>query len=57
MGINQFSIYTDLEFQEKILDTQIGQNIVSSNVDINDQTIKSVIIDWNDKGAVGPVRN
>jgi len=57
MGINQFSIYTDLEFQEKILGTQIGQNIVSSNVDINDQTIKSVIIDWNDKGAVGPVRN
>lgn len=24
---------------------------------MSDQSIKSVIIDWNEKGAVGPVRN
>ena len=57
MGVNQFSIYTPDEFVERFLDSRLGNIVLDSGMKNDDKNVKSVIIDWEEKGAVGPVRN
>jgi hypothetical protein len=58
MGVNQFTIYTTQEFQERFLNSKLGA--FADTVAIADgqaEAVGAVLVDWEAAGAVGPVNN
>lgn len=56
MAVNQFTIYTEDEFAERFLGKQIEHSATQREA-VESPSVEAVIIDWAEKGAVGPVRN
>ena len=56
MGLNQFAIYSEEEFAERFLNLKYSK--IHSVAEIKDDSNhQAVIVDWVEKGAVGPVKN
>ena len=54
MGANQFTALSEEEFKHRFLNLDLAQGAV----DVEDSgEVKAVIVDWVQKGAVGPVKN
>jgi C1A family cysteine protease len=55
MGVNQFTVYTQQEFAQRFLG--LGQMPVSRTIENREDNVEAVIVDWVERGAVGPVKN
>lgn len=57
MAMNQFAIFTQEEFQHIYLNPNLGTNALKGELASQKEELKSVVVDWEQKGAVGPVKN
>jgi C1A family cysteine protease len=58
MGVNEFTIYTEEEFQQRFLGLTINGQIQTGGSQYSaEDSIEGVAVDWQGQGAVGPVRN
>jgi C1A family cysteine protease len=53
MGVNQFTIYSEEEFQSRFL----GEIIANPEIKPIDNDYPNIEIDWTTKGAVSRVKN
>ena len=57
MGVNQFTIYTQEQFAQRYLNPISDQQIREVVRKSLNEDFQAVLIDWTEKGAVGPVRD